>query len=114
MENIVPEITLFNGSGLSVKDFSHLFIIYASKHCLSDNAKTNLLNMFQIVLPDSNNCPSLYMVEKIAGSIAPKPIQYNLCSQCHSEVSNYDLCVNEQCVEYSTNLPVKDRFCYKY
>ena len=103
---------LYDGSELSVEDFSHLFVIFASKHCLADNAKSSLLELFQLVLPDENKVPSLFKLQKLVGPIGNSPTHHNLCSKCHSNLEGDNICYNRDCSLFQTKLKEKNRLTY--
>lgn len=106
------EQELYGGSELTVKDFNLMFMIYASKHCLSDKAKISLLEMFRIVLPDGNLVPSLYMMEKSIEPLTTQPNHFNLCAVCHTQLTS-NKCVNDTCDKSADGpLPIKERLCY--
>lgn len=106
------EEKLFEGSNLSLQDFSILFLIFSSKYCLADNAKKALLDLFNVVLPDDSNIPSLYMIEKLVPTLTNPPNHYNLCSKCHCVLTK-NCCTNQECeLANSGELSLKKRHCY--
>ena len=110
-ENLNNE-KLFEGSNLSLQDFSILFLVFASKYCLADNAKKALLDLLHVVLPDDSNIPSLYMIEKLVPTLTDPPNHYNLCSKCHTVLTK-NCCTNQECeLANSGELSLKKRHCY--
>ena len=60
-DNMEEDSYIFENSSVSVKTFNHLFLGVAEKHSLSGKAQSDLLDLFNISLPEVNNIPkSIY------------------------------------------------------
>ena len=106
-------IPLYDESPISLRLFSTLLLIFSTKHCLADNTLADLLQLFQLVLPQQNCCPgTLYKFKRCVQINEGKHILHELCQNCHSSLVDA-CCVNENCdTDPIIKLQEKDKITY--
>ena len=102
-DNADEDSCIFENSSVSVKTFNHLFLGVAEKHSISGKAQSDLLDLFNISLPEVNNIPkSIYLFNKGMSHLNYTMTNYAVCSSCKEEIIciNNPVCVNDDCQNF--------------
>lgn len=101
-DNVAEDSFIFENSNMSVNTFNHLLLGLAEKHSLSGKVQSDLIDLFNITLPEDNNIPkSVYLFNKTMNHLNYTMRNCSVCSSCQEEiVINNPVCSNDNCEKF--------------